>query len=122
MPWNDEAVERVMSRLLQTGVLTSALVVLAGGLWNVIAGPHAPMDYHRFHGEQPGLRNIAEIATGALSGSPRNLIQFGILLLIATPIARVVFALIAFALEEDRIYVIVCLLVLAVLMYSLLGH
>jgi uncharacterized membrane protein len=122
MRWDDEAVERIMGRLLQVGVLTAALVVLAGGLWNLIAGPHAVPDYGAFRGEQPGLRNIAEIATGVMGGNARNLIQFGILLLIATPIARVVFALIAFAMEDDRTYVVVSLLVLSVLMYGLLGQ
>jgi uncharacterized membrane protein len=44
----------------------------------------------------------------------------GVILLIATPIARVVFAVVGFALERDRLYVAVSLTVLAVLMASLL--
>jgi uncharacterized membrane protein len=44
-----------------------------------------------------------------------------LLLLIATPIARVAFAAFAFALEKDYMYVIITLIVLAVLLYSLLG-
>ena len=49
------------------------------------------------------------------------MIQLGLLVLIATPIARVAFSLVAFALQRDRIYVIVTLIVLAVLLYSLTG-
>jgi uncharacterized membrane protein len=49
------------------------------------------------------------------------LIQLGLLLLIATPVARVAFSAAAFAMQRDRLYVVVALIVLAVLMYSLMG-
>jgi uncharacterized membrane protein len=48
-------------------------------------------------------------------------IQFGLLLLVATPVARVVFAMVAFARQHDYMYVIVSLIVLIVLLYSLTG-
>jgi uncharacterized membrane protein len=48
-------------------------------------------------------------------------IQFGLLLLTATPVARVVFAMVAFAQQRDRTYVLVTLIVLTVLIYSLTG-
>jgi len=47
--------------------------------------------------------------------------QLGLLLLIATPIARVMLSAIAFAVERDRMYVLFTLIVLTVLMYSLFG-
>ena len=50
----------------------------------------------------------------------RGMIQLGLLLLIATPVARVVFAVIGFYLERDRMYTIVSLIVLAVLVFSLM--
>jgi uncharacterized membrane protein len=43
----------------------------------------------------------------------------GILILIATPVARVAFSVFAFAEERDRMYVIVTLIVLALLLFSL---
>jgi len=49
----------------------------------------------------------------------RGLIQLGLLLLIATPMARVAFSVIGFALEKDWLYVGITLLVLALLIYSL---
>jgi uncharacterized membrane protein len=49
----------------------------------------------------------------------RGLIQLGLLLLIATPMARVAFSVIGFALEKDWFYVGITLLVLALLIYSL---
>ena len=47
--------------------------------------------------------------------------QLGLLLLIATPVARVIFSAIVFAVENDRMYLLFTLLVLAVLLYSLFG-
>ncbi len=49
------------------------------------------------------------------------MIQLGLLLLIATPIARVAFSVVGFAIERDRMYVVFTLIVLAILLYSLLG-
>ena len=45
----------------------------------------------------------------------------GLLLLIATPVARVLFSAIAFAIERDGMYVVITLVVLAILMLSLFG-
>ena len=59
------------------------------------------------------------ILHGALGGDSRSIIQLGLLLLIATPIARVVFAVAGFLFEKDWLYVAVSLLVLAILLYSL---
>jgi uncharacterized membrane protein len=47
--------------------------------------------------------------------------QLGLLLLIATPIARVAFSAVAFAIEGDKMYVLFTLIVFGVLLYSLFG-
>jgi uncharacterized membrane protein len=44
-----------------------------------------------------------------------------LLFLIATPIVRVAFSIVGFAMERDRMYVVFTLIVLAILLYSLLG-
>jgi uncharacterized membrane protein len=49
------------------------------------------------------------------------MIQIGILLLIATPILRVAFSLIGFALERDRKYVMITAIVLTLLLCGLIG-
>jgi uncharacterized membrane protein len=41
--------------------------------------------------------------------------------LVATPVARVLFSLVGFAIQRDRTYVAVTLIVLAVLIYGLSG-
>lgn len=53
--------------------------------------------------------------------SGRGIIQLGLLILIATPIARVAFSVFGFLAEKDRMYAGFTMLVLAILLYSLLG-
>ena len=67
------------------------------------------------------MRTVSGIIRGTASFHGRNIIQLGLLLLIATPVARVAFSVVAFALERDRLYVVITLIVLAVLLFSLAG-
>ncbi len=76
-------------------------------------------DYTVFRGEPPELRVVTGIVREAVSLNPLGLIQFGLLLLIATPLVRVVFSVAAFALQRDRTYVLVTLFVLAVVLAGL---
>jgi len=77
--------------------------------------------YGSFHSEPAELRRIPGILADALALRGRGIIQLGLLLLIATPVARVVCAMAAFALQRDWLYVSVTVIVLSVLVYSLLG-
>jgi uncharacterized membrane protein len=81
------------------------------------AAPH----YGVFHGEPSDLRRVIGILRDALAGHGRGIIELGLLLLIATPVARVIFSIFAFAVQRDRLYVVVTLIVLAVLLFSLVG-
>lgn len=118
--FDDERMEHIMGRLLQIGVLVASVVVLIGGILYVRSHAAAPMNYRLFTSEPAFLRHPGLLFRHLATGDGAAIIQFGILLLIATPIARVVFAVIAFAIERDRLYVAVSLFVLAVLLISLL--
>ena len=119
--WTDERIEATIGNLLRWGVTTAGLVVLIGAtVYLAHHGTESP-NYQVFRGEPTDLRTLDGIVRQALAGRGRGLIQLGLLLLIATPIARVAFSLVAFARQRDRLYVVVTLLVLAVLVYSLLG-
>jgi uncharacterized membrane protein len=109
-----------MGRLLQIGVLFASAVVLVGGLLYVHARSETPVNYRTFTSEPANLRHPAQLFGLVATGDGAAIIQLGILLLIATPIARVVFAVIGFAIERDRLYVLISLIVLAVLMLGLL--
>src|SRR5579859_471178 len=118
---SDQRVDLIMSRLLRTGVLLSALFVFAGGVLFLLRHPTPVTDYHNFQGEPAELRTVPGIVHDALALRGRGLIQLGLLLLIATPIARVAFSVMAFLYERDWMYVLVTLVVLSLLFYSLLG-
>jgi uncharacterized membrane protein len=74
-----------------------------------------------FRGEPEKLKSVSAIVHGALGMNGRAIMQFGLLLLIATPVARVLFSAIAFAFEHDYMYVFITLVVLGILLYSLFG-
>lgn len=120
--WTDERVELIVARLLRLGVLLAAFVVSLGGLVYLARHGHQQPHYGVFLGEPSDLRTLGGIArdTAALSG--RGVIQLGLLLLIATPVARVAFSVAAFALQRDKLYVAVTLIVLSLLFLSLSGH
>jgi uncharacterized membrane protein len=120
-PWTDARVENVIGNLLRTGVVLSAAVVTIGAIIYLVHHGHAPADYRVFHGEPTELRTIHGIVTEALALSGRGLVQFGLLLLIATPVARVAFSIFGFAAEKDRMYVVFTAIVLLVLLYSLIA-
>jgi uncharacterized membrane protein len=117
---SDEVVEQFIGRLLQIGVLVAAAVTLLGGTLLLVQHGRAPADYASFRGEPAYLRSLATIVRAALDRDSRAIVQLGLALLIATPIARVAFTLVAFALQRDRIYVAVTLVVLALLLFGLL--
>ncbi len=120
-PWTDLEMDNVIGVILRTGVIVSALIVLGGGILYLQRHGFSQPDYRVFHGEPFDLRTIPGIIRDALALQSRGIIQFGVLLLIATPVLRVTFTIIAFALQRDRVYLTVTSIVLAVLLFGLTG-
>ena len=118
---DDERVEAWIANLLRAGVVIAALVVIAGAIPYLGAHPRAHVAFRTYLGEPDDLKTVHGILKFAFTGHARGVIQLGLLLLIATPIARVAFSAVAFAIEGDRMYVGFTLIVLAVLLYSLFG-
>ncbi len=117
----EKRMDEIMGRLLRTGVILAAAFVLAGGVVFLARHPEPVTNYHVFQGEPEELRTVPGIFHEALAFRGRGLIQLGLLILIATPIARVAFSVVAFLYERDRTYVVVTVIVLGLLVYSLLG-
>jgi uncharacterized membrane protein len=122
--WTDEKAERWIARLLQGGVLTAAVIVAAGAVVFLARHGASRPQYAVFESQPPELRSIPGILHASASISGRGLIQLGLLILIATPIARVAFSIVVFALQRDRLYVAITVAVLAILLWSLTaaGH
>jgi uncharacterized membrane protein len=116
----DIQVERSISVLLISGVMLAAAVVLLGGILYLAHQGGEHPDYHVFHGVPADLRSPVMVVRNAFAGRPDAIIQLGLLLLILTPVARVLFSIFAFLSERDYMYVVLTVIVLAVLLYSLL--
>lgn len=120
--WGDLQIEQLLGNLLRAGVLLAAAVVLLGGVVYLIhhgQEPRPALKKFRPDYEPVAFRSPAGIVGEALTGRGRGLIQLGLLLLIATPVARVIFSIFAFGAERDTTYVVLTLIVLGVLLYSL---
>jgi len=119
--WSDEHVELFIGNLLRWGVILAAAVTAVGGAGFLLLHGGAVADYRVFHGQPDALKSVSEVALNAYRLHPEAIIQLGLLLLIATPIARVALSLLAFIKQHDRTYIVVTTIVLALLLYSLTG-
>ena len=116
--FDDKRIESIMGRLLQFGVLLASFVMLIGGALYTKSHHGEKPNYRVFSSEPQTLRHFGGVADGIQAGDPAAIIQLAVLLLIATPVARVVFALIGFSIEKDKLYMVVSAAVLAVLLYG----
>jgi len=119
--WTEAQVERWIGSLLRFGLMLATAVVLVGAVIYLLRHGREAPHYRIFRGEPADLRTIGGILRDSMEERGRGLIQLGLLLLLATPVARVAFSVVAFALQRDRFYVMVTLVVLAILLYSIVG-
>jgi uncharacterized membrane protein len=120
--WTDQRLDQILGNLLRAGVLLAAAVILLGGVLYLVQHGNRKPDYETFDGEPRSLRSLTEVVERAFAGDSRYVIQLGVLLLIATPVARVLFSVFAFLLQRDWVYVVVTVIVLGVLLYSLFAE
>ncbi len=104
----------IIGWILLIGVISSAVVIVFGLALLV------------FHPGEISLRNsqnfpqtLGAVWSGLLALQPQAVIVLGLLLLIATPVMRVAVSVIAFAIERDRRFVIITLVVLVILLFSI---
>jgi uncharacterized membrane protein len=119
--WSDQAIEEAVAALLRTGLqLATTLVLVGAAIYLVRHGSEQP-EYRIFHGELPTLRGLRGIIAVSMDWRGRGLIMLGLLVLLATPVARVAFCMFAFTMQRDRLYVGITFVVLTVLLYSIVG-
>jgi len=119
--WTDKEFDTLLGHVLRAGVLLAAIVVSCGGVVYLVKYGHAVPEYHVFRGEPGDLRSVSGVVSDAWSLSGRGLIQLGLLLLIATPVARVLFSVVGFLLQRNWLYVAITLFVLVLLAYGLMN-
>jgi uncharacterized membrane protein len=107
--------EARLSRLLAASVLLATAVGLAGLVLYLIEHRGVRADLSTFAPEPERLRQPGQIVSHAFALDSSAVLQFAVLLLIFTPIVRVLFSLVMFAAKRDWLYVMITALVLAAL-------
>jgi len=119
-----QRIEMLISRLLLIGVAASMVTVFLGLALTFVHHPEylkSAADLKRLTSPVAAFpHTIGEIARGVVAGRGQAVVAFGLILLLATPILRVVISLVGFALERDLTYSILCAAVLLVLFASFL--
>ncbi|ATP58808.1 hypothetical protein CPT03_21235 [Pedobacter ginsengisoli] len=115
----DRDIQIILGTLLRVGVIASMSVILIGGLVYLGSNHSEIVNYSQFDSVKSGFSAVSDIfiGLGDLKGSA--IIQFGVLLLIFTPIMRVVFSIFSFLIERDYLYVLIGAFVLCVILFSL---
>lgn len=120
--WGDKDISLLVGQILRTGVvIASSILILGGILYLIVHGQETVPNYSDFVGEGNSNTTITGIITGTLSRNVPQIIQLGVLLLIFTPIVRVIGSLFGFVIEKDKLYIIITLIVLAVIIGSILS-
>ncbi|QPH41829.1 DUF1634 domain-containing protein [Pedobacter endophyticus] len=118
---NDKDIQAILGTLLRAGVIISMTIVLIGGIIFLTHHKGVIADYKVFKPEISEFSSIAAIFNGLATFRGDAIVQFGILMLIFTPIARIIFAIFSFFLERDYLYVIIGFIILAIITISLSG-
>ncbi|MDF2432869.1 MAG: hypothetical protein JWP44_2500 [Mucilaginibacter sp.] len=121
--FKDTDIQTLIGMVLRVGIITSISIVFIGGIFYLSRHGHTIEDYKVFKGVPDFVQHPESLINGLFDLKGQAIIQTGIVLLIATPILRVIFSAIGFVLEKDYMYVGISLLVLFIIFMSLInGH
>lgn len=117
----DYDVEQLIGQVLRYGVLVSGIVAIIGGVLYLFQHGSGIPHYTTFSGEPASYTTLTGIFEGLKRGSATEIIQLGVVVMIATPILRIIFSLLSFIVERDKLYIFITLLVLAIITFSIFG-
>ena len=99
---------RRIVRVMNSGFLLAIGLMLAGLLIGAISGDHVARE----------TDSLRDILPGVLRFDAQDIVELGILALLATPAAYVVIALLTFLRDRDQLFVAICLALLGILALS----
>ena len=117
--WTEAELDVRMGRLLQWGVTLAALVMVCGAAVFLFHNAERAPNYRTFRVVSSPLHSLRGILGEARRGDGRGLIQLAVLLIVATPISRVIFAAYGFARMRDWLYVLISMTVLCLLLVAI---
>lgn len=125
--WAERDMELFIGKLLRYGVMVSCGITLLGGVLYLIqhfgeeSSKYKASDIpNEAFGVDHYLRELSTIFPRMLQLDGAAIIQFGVCVLIATPVLRVAFSALAFLIEKDYLYVVITLIVLSIIMANML--
>jgi uncharacterized membrane protein len=116
-PESDEEIEarldlnHVVHRMLIVGLVLSTITLFAGLALSAVSHRPLPLSVSGFR----------QLFSGLKTGSPSSILSLGILLLIATPVLRVLGSLVEFLGKRDWRYATITFVVLVILAISVLA-
>ena len=111
--WDGRDMEMFIGRMLRAGVVTASIIC-------IIRDGSSVADYSQFTGSPEDLRGFAGILHGLMTFEPLAIVQLGVVVLLATPILRVAFSILAFLIEKDYLYVVITCIVLAIILINMI--
>jgi len=121
--FKDKDIQLLIGQVLRAGTVLSVSIVFLGGIFYLYRHGHALASYKPFIGVPDFVQHSPGIFYSAFSLKGQAIIQLGIILLIATPIMRVICSAIGFVLEKDYLYTCISILVLCIIFISMIsGH
>lgn len=121
--FKDTDIQALIGNVLRAGTVISISIVFIGGIVYLYRHGQTVAGYQVFTGVPDFLQHPGSLITSAFNLRGQAIIQLGIILLIATPILRVICSAVGFAIEKDYLYVGISILVLLIIFASLLnGH
>ncbi|MBD8348946.1 MULTISPECIES: DUF1634 domain-containing protein [unclassified Dysgonomonas] len=122
--WGERDVEQYIGKLLRYGVMLSCAITIFGGIIYLYQHKGVMVDYSPVptgmaFGVDEYLRELNTIFPRMLDFDGAAIVQFGVLVLIATPIIRVAFSAFSFLIEKDYLYVVITLIVLAIILANM---
>lgn len=119
-------IQQLIGNTLRWGVILACLLATIGGVYYLMQHGLDPVpDYRHFDAPsaaaQTNYTTLGGLWQGILHGDAASCVQVGVIVLILTPIARVVLSLFDFIVEQDWLYVSITAIVLAVIISNSLG-
>jgi Predicted membrane protein len=114
----DRNIEAFLGSLLKVGIIVSGSIVAFGAIIFLVRHGSEKTNYHTFTPDIFNFSDFKGLFEGVIAFRSASIMELGILLLIATPVLRVLFSIFAFAYEKDYMYVIFTVIVLTVLIFS----
>lgn len=116
--FTDVDLNRSVGNLLRLGVILSVMTSLIGFIKLFMEGFKMPRKYKLLDMGTSSEKVWSHFWETLCKGEGMAIIQLGILMLIFTPLMRIIFALIGYLKEKDYTYVIISSIVLAIMAVS----